>query len=617
MNNETAMTNHVLEGHAPSWPRQGIASFTACVILVLAGCSKSSDPQPPPPQAQVPQAPAVVKAEPLGPAARLFDVNMGEPGWSLSRSGWTPVPENNLTHTFKGHAFIANDRVVVSFANRSGFPQVSLQTDAGLQSGSALVPLVGPAPASPSDAAGSYVLPVIVSVRILENTTAAVAVEATFSTGGREVTATYRLTMGQPILEVRPGPAAGRLAIRGYYASAVVPNFFGDDWFRDADKLSPRIGLPAENFFLALRGDSMVMCVWASPNLNVDGIWEAYGEKPTFTDFEVECHPGKPMWLAFVGGVRWGGPTDAEQQGSEQEITMRWRLPFAAKWRIWALDSDSRSWFQPPLFDTGSKRVITRQKVGAGAVTIAADVVKVHRPSSPDPQHPLVKFQPLVFYPLDRNKETPLDVFTPMDVLRNTLGVGPCQYVLDTEGLGSEEAATPEVVAAWLEKWLARPDAADAGKEIKSRLDAMTAHVDRVWDRVVAYDALADLLAKRCGKIRILPAAEAFQVVAIDQTRETKEAKEKVAAVVARLMAAIEKSESPKLAAEDAATLRNAGAAIDRALAECRMALRELKQAARAVEWDEKVMAGEKELVREIRAQVEEALNPPRPQKKP
>ena len=78
-----------------------------------------------------------------------------------------------------------------------------------------------------------------------------------------------------------------------------------------------------------------------------------------------------------------------------------------------------------------------------------------------------------------------------MDVLRNTLGVGPCQYVLDTEGIGSEEAATPEVVAAWLEKRLARPDAAGAGEEIKARLAAMTAHVSRAQARMMEYGDFA------------------------------------------------------------------------------------------------------------------------------
>jgi len=38
-------------------------------------------------------------------------------------------------------------------------------------------------------------------------------------------------------------------------------------------------------------------------------------------------------------------------------------------------------------------------------------------------------------YPSDRAKDTPLAMFTPVDIVRQTLGVGPCEYVLDREGL--------------------------------------------------------------------------------------------------------------------------------------------------------------------------------------
>jgi hypothetical protein len=38
-------------------------------------------------------------------------------------------------------------------------------------------------------------------------------------------------------------------------------------------------------------------------------------------------------------------------------------------------------------------------------------------------------------YPRDRSKETPLDAFTLVDVMRGALGAGPCKYVLDLEGL--------------------------------------------------------------------------------------------------------------------------------------------------------------------------------------
>jgi hypothetical protein len=49
-----------------------------------------------------------------------------------------------------------------------------------------------------------------------------------------------------------------------------------------------------------------------------------------------------------------------------------------------------------------------------------------------------VGFQgPVLIYPLKRARSTPLDQFTVVDLVRATLGVGPCQYILDVEGQGS------------------------------------------------------------------------------------------------------------------------------------------------------------------------------------
>ncbi len=49
-----------------------------------------------------------------------------------------------------------------------------------------------------------------------------------------------------------------------------------------------------------------------------------------------------------------------------------------------------------------------------------------------------VRFEgPALVYPLNRTRGTPLDTFTVADIARATLGVGPCEYILDVEGQGS------------------------------------------------------------------------------------------------------------------------------------------------------------------------------------
>src|SRR5205807_8359179 len=50
-------------------------------------------------------------------------------------------------------------------------------------------------------------------------------------------------------------------------------------------------------------------------------------------------------------------------------------------------------------------------------------------------QHKKLTFDgPVLIYALNRLAETPVTSYTPVDIVRNTLGVGPCQYILDVEG---------------------------------------------------------------------------------------------------------------------------------------------------------------------------------------
>ena len=44
-------------------------------------------------------------------------------------------------------------------------------------------------------------------------------------------------------------------------------------------------------------------------------------------------------------------------------------------------------------------------------------------------------YERVLIYPLDRTTNTPLEAYTVVDVMRGTLGQGPCEYVLDLEGV--------------------------------------------------------------------------------------------------------------------------------------------------------------------------------------
>ncbi len=44
-------------------------------------------------------------------------------------------------------------------------------------------------------------------------------------------------------------------------------------------------------------------------------------------------------------------------------------------------------------------------------------------------------YERVLIYPVDRTADTPVSTFTLVDVMRDTLGAGPCEYILDLEGI--------------------------------------------------------------------------------------------------------------------------------------------------------------------------------------
>jgi len=291
-------------------------------------------------------------------------------------------------------------------------------------------------------------------------------------------------------------------------------------------------------------------------------------------------------------------------------VALDWKPPSPAKWRAALVRPDhmADSWFF---------RAADEKEPGAAASPARLDgdraTVAIPPPAKPeagvDP-----RVGPLLVYPLDRTRTTPLTEFTPVDILRNTLGVGPCQYILEAEGLASQDNPTPDQVMMWVEKQFRKKGGKDAAEEIKERLKAMTEHVGRARARLKAYH---DFAASAGALVRVLGTspeagrlaeetsptfarivqASADGLAATDPARLAKSADE-AAALVGREDAAAQLQ-------RPATEIRAAGAALDRALARCRMAARWLGvQVAGAGLKDQ----GEAEKARQVQALAEQVL---------
>ncbi len=66
------------------------------------------------------------------------------------------------------------------------------------------------------------------------------------------------------------------------------------------------------------------------------------------------------------------------------------------------------------------------------------------RPYTPTPGQFENIYERALIYPLDRHEKTPLNIFTPADIMSQTLGRGPCEYIVDLDGIAPREGSGKE-----------------------------------------------------------------------------------------------------------------------------------------------------------------------------
>jgi hypothetical protein len=166
--------------------------------------------------------------------------------------------------------------------------------------------------------------------------------------------------------------------------------------------------------------------------------------------------------------------------------------------------------------------------------------------------------------------------------MRNTLGVGPCQYILACEGLGAQGDPTPNSVMNWVEKQFEQKRDRKAADEVKERLDLMVKHVADAKSRIEHYAEFARQLRNaRTGKqghfLAFAEELERFSGVALAPAA----APERAGRLAGEVAALIGKENALAPCRQLGQELRSIGTIQDHALAKCRMAIRRVRQEAR------------------------------------
>ncbi len=302
-----------------------------------------------------------------------------------------------------------------------------------------------------------------------------------------------RLRTGQPFVEVSPGKGADAVTVKSRMRYVVLPDFFGYDTAYDPARVkAAALMIPAENFLLGMQegGDAIMMGVWQGAlslgKKPEDGAKDAKepavslgltgeGDARRVEQVRIEF-AGKPVYVALLAGKGIWHEEDVSGWEAQKPTELAWKRPFEAKWRVnflgkegaWSKDLFARNISNDVIFrDTPVKWVgeiptqslqglwpyficpawVNKEKTfvalysdmserkGAEAKNRAEQAAAKKEAREPKTFYPANIFERLIVYPIDRYKGTPLAEFTPTDVIRLALGVGPCEYVLDLEGV--------------------------------------------------------------------------------------------------------------------------------------------------------------------------------------
>jgi len=507
-------------------------------------------------------------------------------------------------------------------------------------------------------------------VALLENTRSSARWEATYRTeGGATITTRLRIKKGGIAVELEPGPGAGRLHVESPGRYVVFPDFFADDILIDATKMPvPMIEAPSEHFLLHLTGDgdSIAMCVFENREQDVRVMFSGEGSQRLATGSEIHFGKERKIWVALmeapqVWHTRTIAPTDAAKI-----LPLDWTMPFAAQWRVdftrrndlidsWEMLRPAHdgpgyvkpSWLaegrrgsEPSRTATGEVDVDAYQVGGPASNRLGPDrqrwitfLGRYHYPCWTDEQgrgflqplkHKQLLFQgPAVIYPINRLPETPIDRYTTVDVVRDTLGVGPCEYLLDVERQRQDHVgrATCHVRRLLKEIYASQQQKAKR-QEIETYLDDGLDFVTHIRQRIDQYIAFGRELRvylaeqKKRNPTFAGPLAELDEIAGeLDQRLSARREQIKSPEFVARLndtfrenLLQYEGPDALKRLETYTRALTQVGGSQDGLVGECRWIVRTLRQRAALMMALDPAFAG---IASEIRARTQEVLLKP------
>jgi hypothetical protein len=406
-------------------------------IAVPAGATEAHTSQPKTKTAMTVWDTTKPSAEALAPAALT------------GKNDWTVHAPDQLADAFKGDAVLSNGRIVMVVRQKDAAVEVHAIQPEGAASRLRLrLTTDAGEPAAHLE-----------RLALVENSKTAACLEATFKTAqGASVTGKFRIKRGEVAVQAEPGSGAGKLRVDCPGRFVILPDFFADDITIDAAKLPlDTVDLPSENFVLHLtaKGDAIGVCVFETRQQDVKVTLAGEGDKRQVVGSEIGFE-GKKIWVAVLDAPHIWHMHHVKSTDKGKVMPLDWKMPFPATWRVDFTRPDDMTDSWEMLLQNKKAGEYTKPSwLGSGDDTIPADRSRWNTVLGTFPypcwsdaegkgfvqplNRKVMRFEgPALVYPINRVKQTPLDAYTVVDVMRNTLGVGPCEHILDLEGNKSE-----------------------------------------------------------------------------------------------------------------------------------------------------------------------------------
>ena len=220
---------------------------------------------------------------------------------------------------------------------------------------------------------------------------------------GQPARATLTLPTWRPMVTVTPGKGLDGFVVRRPMAWVVVPDRLGDDVILEGGESESDRPLPPAPMTVGLLEPQNYMLTLVTPDPEQRTTLTAAGDLHVTT-------AGSPATVGVTtGDMLWREPK-AEPAKAKGQVSIEWANELAGQWRVaMRRDDDFASRFR--IMKTPSK---PKEWIVDAAVT---------NPST------------AVTYLFGRRHNTPLDVVTPLDIVRDALGLERADEALDTAGV--------------------------------------------------------------------------------------------------------------------------------------------------------------------------------------